>query len=147
MNPKKAATAAAKAAKTGGIVGQVLTAVNPLDVIRDITAAVTDYKTVKLQEETKRKQISAWESATLENIRAKRDILIIFLERSFDERRDNFGRLFDALDVAMASSDPASVNSVLQGIVLLAQESPFKQLASLDGVRAFLDDPDASVEL
>ena len=130
----------------GKVAGQVLEAINPLDVIRDITSAVLDHKKTKAQEETKRRQIDAWETATLANIRAKRDILLTYLERSFDERRENFKRLFDDLDRALDSSRTDQLAPILQGIVLLAQESPFKQLSSLAGVREFMEDRDTPVE-
>jgi hypothetical protein len=138
--------AVALTAKSSGKLAGVLEAINPLDAVRDMVTAVTDYKTTKLQEQTKRRQIDAWEAASLESIRAKRDILLKYLDRSFDERRENFQRLFVSLDKALESSRTDQIAPILQGIVLLAQESPFKQLSSLSTVQHFMDDRDTPVE-
>ena len=53
-------------------------------------------------ETTKRADIAAWERTTVEEIRAQSEVLINYLNRSFDERAENFRRLFDSLDTAIA---------------------------------------------
>jgi AraC-like DNA-binding protein len=59
-------------------------------------------------------------------------------KRSFDERRENFARLFDALDHAR---DRESFALALAAIVDLAKSSPLKDVASLADARATLQDP------
>ena len=126
--------------------GKVVVAVNPVDVLRDITNAVSDYKKVKAQEQTKRRGIEAWESVTLETVRAKRDIMLKYLEASFDERRNNFDLLFVALDRALTSNQTDQLAPILQSIILLSQESPFKALTNSESVQAFMVDRDTPVD-
>ena len=128
------------------VAGKVVVAVNPVDVLRDITNAVSDYKKVKAQEQTKRRGIEAWESVTLETVRAKRDIMLKYLEASFDERRNNFDLLFVALDRALTSNQTDQLAPILQSIILLSQESPFKALTNSESVQAFMVDRDTPVD-
>ncbi len=84
----------------------------------------------------------AWEKATIAQIKAKRDFLINYLNRSFDERSENFAALFGIVDQAMADGNNAQLGAALHSITKLAKSSPFKDLADLASVRAALDDPD-----
>ena len=70
-----------------------------------MVAAYTDYMKVAESEQTKRREIDAWEKTTLADINAKRSLLIGYLERSFDERAENFRVLFKVVDNAMASGN------------------------------------------
>ncbi len=102
------------------------------------------------EEQTKRRGIQAWEKTTITKIQAQRDLLMEYLERSFDERANNFSQMFDVVDRAFAKRLPwriATGNNeqlalILDSITRLAQSSPFKDLANLTSVRAALDDPD-----
>ena len=63
----------------------------------------------------------------------QRDFLLSALDKTFDERRENFRRLFDNLDTALASGREDSVAQVadlLEAITDLAKTSPFKDLKS-----------------
>ena len=51
--------------------------------------------------------IATWEHVQIEKIDAQRAILLKALDLTFDERRENFRRLFDGLDSAMGSGDAA----------------------------------------
>jgi hypothetical protein len=104
-----------------------------VDAFRLVVDSATEWYTVVNVEETKRAEIRAWESTQLEIIHVQRDFLLTALDKTFDERRENFRRLFDNLDVAMASEseDAASrVAELLGAITELASTSPFKDLKS-----------------
>jgi hypothetical protein len=94
------------------------------------------------EERTKRRGIEAWEKATIAQIKAQRDFLIDYLNRSFDERFENFAALFGIVDQAMAEGNNAQIGSALHSITELAKSSPFKDLGDLASVKAALDDPD-----
>ena len=64
------------------------------------------------------------------------------LDLVFDERRENFRRLFDNLDSTMESGDAAQTAAILTSITELARESPFKELANLEIVVSDLKRPD-----
>ena len=110
--------------------------------LRAVVEAYTEYKTVAEEERTKRRGIEAWEKATIAQIKAQRDFLIDYLNRSFDERSENFAALFGIVDQAMADGNNAQLGAALHSITELAKSSPFKDLADLASVRAALDDPD-----
>ena len=110
--------------------------------LRAVVEAYTEYKTVAEEERTKRRGIEAWEKATIAQIKAQRDFLIDYLNRSFDERSENFAALFGIVDQAMADGNNAQLGAALHSITKLAKSSPFKDLADLASVRAALDDPD-----
>jgi predicted ribonuclease toxin of YeeF-YezG toxin-antitoxin module len=110
--------------------------------LSDIVNAYTEYATVAEQEKTKRRSIEAWEKATLADINTKRDVLIHYLNRSFDERANNFHALFQRVDQAMVSGDNQQLGLVLNSIVDLAKSGPFKDIADLSTVKTLLADPD-----
>lgn len=116
--------------------------INPLNGLQHLVSDYCEYKIVSAQEKTKRREIEAWERKTLAEIHAKRDILIKFLELSFDERAENFRHLFNVVDQAIESDNNQQLALALHSITELAKSSPFKDLANLASVQAALDDPD-----
>jgi ribonucleotide reductase alpha subunit len=116
--------------------------INPAECLQQILSAYTEYKIIAEQEQTKRRQIQAWEKVTIAKINAQRDLLMAYLNRSFDERADNFRHLFCVVDRAIAADNNDQLALALHSITELAKSSPFKELANLASVRAALDDPD-----
>lgn len=110
--------------------------------LRDIGLAYTEYMSVADEERTKRRGIEAWEKTTIARIEAQRDFLLEYLNRSFDERADNFDALFGLVDRAIAEGDNVQLLSALHSITELAKSSPFKEFTDLASVRVALDDPD-----
>ena len=115
---------------------------NPAQCLNDVVQSLTEYLKIAEEEKTKRREIEAWEEMALAEIKAKRDFLIGYLDRSFDERATNFQLLFQTVDQAMSSGDNQQLELALNTIVELAQSNPFKYLADLSSVKAALDDPD-----
>lgn len=120
---------------------------NPAQCLHEVVQAWTEYLKVSEQNKTERRDIEAWEKVTLAEIRAKRDFLVEYLDRSFDERAKNFQLLFQTADRAMLSGDNQQLGLALHAIVELAKSNPFRDLASLTTVKAALDDPDHVWEL
>lgn len=109
--------------------------------IGTVVSAYINYKEITEQEQTKRREIEAWEKETIAQINAQRDILIRYLDRSFDERAENFRTLFNVVDRAMTTGNNEQLAVALHSITEIAKSSPFKELANLTSVRAALDDP------
>jgi hypothetical protein len=104
-----------------------------VDAFRLVITSANEWVTVVAQEQTRRQEIRAWEKSQLEIIHVQRDFLLTALDKTFDERSENFRRLFDQLDVALASDrDDAAVqvSDLLGAITDLAKTSPFKDLKS-----------------
>ncbi|QFS43737.1 hypothetical protein [Nostoc sphaeroides] len=116
--------------------------INPAECLQQMVSAYTEYKIIAQQEQTKRREIDAWEKETITKINAQRELLMAYLDRSFDERAENFRALFAVVDNAIASGNNEQLALTLNSITEIAKSSPFKDLANLASVRAALDDPD-----
>ncbi|MBD2560009.1 MULTISPECIES: hypothetical protein [Nostoc] len=116
--------------------------INPAESLQQMVSAYTDYLKVAEQEQTKRREIDAWENEIITKINAQRELLMAYLDRSFDERAENFRALFAVVDNAIASGNNDQLALTLNSITEIAKSSPFKDLANLASVRAALDDPD-----
>jgi ribonucleotide reductase alpha subunit len=114
---------------------------SPTDCLKEIVSAYTEYKTIAQQEQTKRRGIEAWEKVTVANINAQREFLMAYLDRSFDERAENFRALFSVVDQALASGNNDQLALTLNSLTEVAKSSPFKDLANLASFQAALDDP------
>ncbi|HYX14748.1 MAG TPA: hypothetical protein VE944_10345 [Nostoc sp.] len=116
--------------------------INPAECLQQMVSAYTEYKIIAEQEKTNRREIEAWENETITKINAQRELLMAYLDRSFDERAENFRALFAVVDNAIASGNNEQLALTLNSITEIAKSSPFKDLANLASVRAALDDPD-----
>lgn len=116
--------------------------INPAECFQQMVSAYTEYMQIAEQEQTKRRQIQAYEQATIAKINAQRDLLMAYLDRSFDERAENFRSLFCVVERAIAAGNNEQLALALNSITEIAKSSPFKELANLTSVRAALDDPD-----
>lgn len=104
-----------------------------VDTLNLVIASANEWVQVVAQEKTRREEIHAWEQSQIEIIHVQRDFLLTALDRTFDERRENFRRLFNNLDSALISDREdagAQVSELLTAITELAQTSPFKDLKS-----------------
>lgn len=116
--------------------------VNPLDIL-EIMVEYSEILITEVQRaKTDREAISNWKDVQVGKIHAQRDVLLKALDLTFDERRENFRRLFDGLDAAMAAGDTSQTASVLESITALANTSPFKELANLEIIVSELKRPD-----
>ena len=70
-----------------------------------------------------------------------------YFDLTFAERRETNKRLFDSLDTAVRSGDVAAMQTVVAGIVQVAQTSPLADLGNLTGLIEAMDDPEAVFEL
>lgn len=103
------------------------------DTFNLVITSANEWIAVVSQERTKRQEIRAWEEVQIQIIDLQKDFLLTALDKTFDERRENFRRLFDDLDVALASGADdaaATVAELLGAITDLAKVSPFKDLKS-----------------
>lgn len=116
--------------------------VDPLVVVQTLIEYGDKWMVEVQRAKVERAGIAAWEHAQVDRIQVQREVLLTALELTFDERRENFRRLFDGLDSAMAAEDPSQVASYLESITDLAKSSPFKELANLEIVVSELKRPD-----
>lgn len=91
-------------------------------------------------QETKRQQINAIRAVKVKEIQAQKEVLMSYLEKSFDERKANFAKLFAVVDQAMVSNNNEQLALALHSINLLAADSPFKALRSVEETKKALED-------
>lgn len=121
-----------------------LGAQTPLIGAQMVAQAVLDHARIAEEEATKRAEIAAARDVTVERIDATRKVISQYLQRTFDERRGNFDRLFDVLDRAQAGDDLEGMQLALTGILELVKSSPFKDISSF---KKSFHDPDQVWEL
>jgi hypothetical protein len=120
-----------------------LAAANPaeakevLDGFVAMAGEVTKFTEVQ---KTKRKEIEAQRDIIVEKIHSQKEIILSYLEKSFDERKENFAKLFTVVDSAIANNNMQELALGLDSINKLADSSPFKALASLEGTKLALED-------
>ncbi len=120
----------------------LLSAVNPAECLQQIVSTYTEYMKVAEQEQSKRREIEAWEKTKIAQIKQERDLLIAYLDQSFDERAENFRFLFGIVEQSLMTGNNEQLALVLHSITDIAKSSPFKELGNLAYVQAALDDPD-----
>ena len=116
--------------------------VNPLDVLQTMVEYSQLLITEVQRAKTDRQSTSDWKEVQVAKIHAQRDVLLKALDLTFDERRENFRRLCDGLETAMATGDTSQSAALLESITDLAKASPFKELANLEIIVSELKRPD-----
>lgn len=112
---------------------------NPIDAFNILVGSYYDYKKTVETERSKRLEIKANLKEKLEEVKTKRDIFMTYLDRSFEERKENFTRLFDVLDRAIDKDDIQTMAHTLNSITELGKSSPFKDLADISRIRQKLN--------
>ncbi len=107
-----------------------------LDGIKTVAECVRDIQ----KEHTEQIRLRESARVEVERIHAMRDVLLDYLDRSFDERRNNFQQLFERLDSAIAADNAQLATAVLDSVVKLAEASPFKALNDVAAARAALSE-------
>ena len=92
------------------------------------------------QQKTVRKDIEAKRDSDIARIQAQKEIIMIYLEKSFDERKENFSKLFQVIDHAIANNNMQQLAMGLDSINQLAASSPFKALATLESTKEAIND-------
>ncbi len=82
-------------------------------------------------EQTKRANINAIKEFEIEKIRAQKEVLKDYFEKTFSERRTNFDALFERLDKGIESGNLQLIQLALSVIVDIAKDSPLKQIEKL----------------
>lgn len=124
------------------VAGRIIGPDSAMNVLDEVLRLGREWVQVHEEASTKRTAIQADAEVTIAQIHARRDLFLTYLDRSFDEREQNFEALFARLDEALASS-PEAVGAILSSITTLALKSPFADLHDPVALRQKLDDPGA----
>lgn len=118
------------------------TVVEPLSKVFESVAVIATCARDISNARTERVRIQEQARVQLARIHSARDTILAYLDRSFDERRQNFERLFSTLDKALEDDRIEVVAETLKAVVALAKESPFKALADAQRAAQLLEDKD-----
>lgn len=102
-----------------------------LKAFENLVSAWKDYKTTAELEQTKRESIRAWRDVQVKAIEKNTEILKLYLDHSFAERRMTIDQLFQRLDAGIGSSNPELISMALQSIITITRESPLAGAAQL----------------
>ncbi|WP_440254981.1 hypothetical protein [Candidatus Avelusimicrobium sp.] len=91
-------------------------------------------------QENKRNKIIAERDVLIKHIEAEKAVILEYLDKSFDERKENFNKLFAMADEAIASENNERLALILNSINFIAVESPFKALRSVSDTKKALAD-------
>jgi len=116
---------------TAAFSGQIVTPQQALDAVKTlVTTAGEVVKFCELQE-TERSRIESERQRALAIIDAQKQFLITYLDRTFDERKEQFNCFFKIVDDALAKNNIQELMLGLNNINQLAASSPFKNLQDI----------------
>ncbi len=116
-----------------------LPAMAPAQLIAGLKEVANSVREIE-RERTEQLRIREAARIDVEKIHGIRDLLMQYLDRSFDERSENFRKLFERLDVAIEQRDAQLAAQVLTTVTQLAESSPFRELQDVASARAAMND-------
>ena len=134
------------AAAVYAVVGK-LTSAEAFGSLKEIVTVVQGLVQLHEEQSTKREQLVTYRETQIARIQLVEDTLHRYFDLTFAERRETNKRLFDSLDAAVNSGDVAAMQTVVAGIVQVAQTSPLADLSNLSELIKAMDDPTAVFEL
>lgn len=105
-----------------------------IDLFKEVLVVVKDCEI----EETKREQIRAERDKAIARIQAQKEIIMLYLERTFDERQYQFSEYFRIVDAAIEQQDTNTLALTLERIQHLAESNPFRALADYAQIQQML---------
>lgn len=121
----------------------LMNATNPVGLVSNLISTIGDVQKFCEVEKTKRCEIEKEKTIAVKTIEEQTKIFMTYLEKSFDERKENFQELFTRVDSAIKAENTEMLAYLLDSINKLAAASPFKDLANLNNVQNKLQDKSA----
>jgi hypothetical protein len=109
--------------------------------VKDLILMAGEVRKFEEAQITVRTDIAARRDIALANIEAQKTALMTYLDKSFDERKENFQKLFSVVDDALEKDNMQELAMGLESIIKLADSSPFKDLQTIEATATALTDP------
>lgn len=122
-------------------VTMIVTGADVIGVFKTIVEQAGEVRKFEEVQKTQRADISARRDIAIAKIEAQKEALQSYLDKSFDERKENFSKLFAVVDHALETNNMQELAMSLQGILTLADTSPFKDLQTVEATATALADP------
>ena len=121
---------------SGRFVGQKLsTPADAFNMVNTFVEASKDVAKFTEIQKTKRAEIRAQAEVRIREIDSMRNLIMTYLDKTFDERSKIFAKQFECVDKALADGDTNLLAISLNSITELAKSSPFKALADIKNVQ------------
>jgi len=130
-NPIKKSAGRALTKVAGKTGKSIIQNINPLDALREYF----EYAKATEAERTRRKEIRAKRDVAVAAIQAQRELIEIYFEHRFAERKVALSRLLDLLTHAVDKRNEAELNVALSGILGIIQDSPLKDFEAFRQAR------------
>lgn len=111
--------------------GKGLPGISLIEAFERVHSAHSDYQKLKQEEKTKRLAILADRDATIEQIRAQRDVIKQALTEAFELRKTGLQAQINAMDKAIDQNNAQALQIVMDSMVKTIQSSPFKDIAEM----------------
>lgn len=106
-----------------------------LNTLNNLYNKYVELEKAREEYKTERDRIQADKEKALDQIAAIKDVLMTYLNRSFDERAIMIKQNFEVIDTAIASNNMEALAITVQSVNTLVAQSPFKALVDLAQVR------------
>lgn len=106
-----------------------------LNTLNDLYNRYATLEECRESNRTERERIQAEKEKALAQIAATKDVLMNYLNRSFDERAAIFKKDFESIDTAIANNNMEALAIMVNSVSTLAAQSPFKPLVDLAQVK------------
>ena len=106
-----------------------------LNTLNNLYNKYVELEKAREEYKTERDRIQADKEKALDQIAAIKDVLMTYLNRSFDERAIMIKQNFEVIDTAIANNNMEVLAITVQSVNTLVAQSPFKALVDLAQVR------------
>lgn len=127
--------------------GRKVSPLEMVDLINKFVDASRDVAKFTEVQKTKRVAIRSAAEVKIKEIDTMRNIIQLYLEKTFDERRLIFEKQFQCVDKALETGDIKLLAISLNNITDLAKSSPFKALSDIGQVKNILEDKNAVFDI
>lgn len=112
--------------------------------ISEISNAGVEYLKTREAEKTNRELIQAKAQAFQAALQARREILLVYFEHRFAERREALAEFYRLLHIAVETGDTHQLDAAIGGILGIIKDNP---LDDFDHFRETWENLDALIEL
>ena len=106
-----------------------------LNTLNNLYNKYVELEKAREEYKTESDRIQADKEKALDQIAAIKDVLMTYLNRSFDERAIMIKQNFEVIDTAIANNNMEALAITVQSVNTLVAQSPFKALVDLAQVR------------
>jgi len=122
--------------------GAILSSGDVIMAVKELVMMAGEVRKFEEAQITVRSDIAARRDIAIASIEMQKEALIAYLDKSFDERKENFQALFSVVDDALERDNMQQLAMGLESVIKLAESSPFKDLRTVEATATALIDPD-----